>query len=332
MALNAERYGYRSRPLAMGQMALVWVLLCAASLSAHGAQPSAAIKYYDHGFSPLIRVYLRQVLTEALEKTREDFGPYDLELYTGELTGTRANLETERGTLINVSFTPAWRGVLVDPDRVIQIDAPVFHGILGLRSLITARSSGKVLENVSSQTSFRQLTAGMESSWVDTDILQANKIPMVGSENYMALFAMLDKGRFDYLPLSILEADVALEGVPQYRSRLSVNSDIYLYYPLPFYLFVNAGQPQIAKRLRVGLGRASSDGTIERLFMTHFDYVEKTLQSGPKKLVMLTNPTVDPALQDAYTRRFLAHYGRYFLMLEQDNRIENSTGQNSRCC
>lgn len=302
--------------LALGLAALGWVLLCATPVAARSAGQPATIKYYDQGFSPLIRVYLRLVLTEALDKTREDFGSYDLQLYNEQLSSTRANLETERGTHINVSFTPAWRGNLVDTSRVIQIDAPVFQGILGLRSLITTRTGGTRLASISGLTAFRQLSAGMESSWVDTDILQANNIRVVGSENYMALFAMLDKGRSDYLPLSILEADEALAGLPQYRSKLAVNPDLYLYYPLPFYLFVNAGQPELARRLTAGLDRLNSDGSLDRLFRAHFGYVEDTLKAGPKRLVMLANPVVSPALEESYKQRFLAHYGHYFSGME----------------
>lgn len=319
MELNNIRPGHihrARRSLTFVLVVLSWAQLCAATTLASGTERPASIKYYDRGFSPLIRVYLREVLNETLNKTRKDFGPYELQLFTEELTGTRANLETERGALINVSFTPAWRGVLVDPSRVIQIDAPVFQGILGLRSLIVAGSADKAFGSIASLQEVRQLAAGMETNWVDFDILQANNIRVVGSENYMALFAMLDKGRSDYLPLSILEADVALEGVPQYRSRLSVNRDLYLYYPLPFYLFVNSEQPQLAERLKIGLSRAASDGTIERLFQTHFGYVEDTMKAGTQKLVMLTNPLVSPAEQETYAQRFLARYGQYFSILE----------------
>ncbi len=313
---DRSRRKYTLPRLASGLIALGWVLLCAVSMSARGATQPATIKYYDHGFSPLIRVYLRQVLIDALDRTREDFGPFDLQLYSKPLPGTRANLETERGIHINVSFAPAWRGNLVDASRVIQVDAPVFQGILGLRSLITTRSVDRKLASLSDLAAFRQLAAGMDLSWVDTDILQANNIRVVGSENYMALFAMLAKGRSDYLALSILEADEALAGVPQYHPQLSVNTDLYLFYPLPFYLFVNAGQPELARRLTAGLDRLSSDGTLDRLFRAHFGYVESTLKAGPKKLVMLANPTVNPALEASYKQRFLAHYGHYFTKME----------------
>lgn len=273
------------------------------------------IKHYDKGYSPLLRVYLTDVLKTALDKTVSEYGPYKLHFYSRFLSSNRSKLETERGVLVDVLFSSHWRGNFVNPSNVIQIEFPVFDGMLGLRSLIVTGQQGPIFSHIQSSREFKQYVAGQGSNWVDVEVLRDNGIPVVEAQLFDGLFPMLSKSRFNYLPLSILEAQTALQTKGVQYDDLTIQRDLSIFYPIPFYLFVNAEKPELAERLQKGLTKALEDGSIERLFGKHFYYVQSTHEENTKKLIIVDSPLITQEKNRELVDRFLQKYQQYFEIL-----------------
>jgi hypothetical protein len=94
---------------------------------------------------------------------------------------------------------------------------------------------------------------------------------------------MLVNKRFDYLPLSVIEAGSML--TPQ----LAIVPDLMLYYPLPTLFYVSASEPALAERLEQGLAMARRDGSLDELVARHFRKEIKQLKSSTTRCLVLTN-------------------------------------------
>lgn len=295
-----------------------WLSLCilgALLALAGGAHAQTVVKHYGSGYSPSIDAYLFSVLTQTLEQTRSSHGDYRLQLYRRPLSASRAKLETERGELINVLFSSHWTGKLVDPSRVTRIELPIFQGFLGLRELIVLRESIAEIEEIRTRAQFEQLRAGQGAGWPEVDILQSNGIKVAEGHLFEALFAMLLRERFDYLPLSVLEARPALAHMKRSYPTLAIEESLQIFYPVPFYLWVPADEPELAERLRAGLSLAQQDGSLEGLFQQHFGALLTRTGTRPPRLVILENPLIEPELGARLTQQFLdAHRDQFSLL------------------
>lgn len=290
-------------------------LLLYAAIQSAIAKEVTQIRHYDKGYSPLLRVYLIEVLEAALDKTASEFGPYELSFYSRHLSSNRSKLEAERGALLDLLFSTHWRGRFVNPDNMIRIEYPIFEGMLGLRSLIVTQEQYERFSRIRSRQELLRFSAGQGSSWTDVDVLKANQIEVKEAQLFDGLFSMLSKHRYDYLPLSILEAQAEVEAKRVQHNNIIVNNDIYLFYPMPLYLYVNAKRPELAERLAKGLEIALDDGTIEKLFAQHFHHIKPILEGGPKSLLVLKNPLMSERENEDVLRRFLERYQRAFHLL-----------------
>jgi hypothetical protein len=295
-----------------------WItLLCFGSALACAETPTAptVIKHYNQGYTPLLRLYLTDVLKLTLEKTTQEYGPFELQYFNESISANRSKLETQKGLRIDLLFSPDWRGHFLDPSKVIAVEFPVLNGMLGLRNLITTDETRARLDKVESMMSFKQLVAGM-GPWIDAQILAANQIEVVEAQTFDALFPMLMHGRFDYVPLSMLDAHTTLTTRKIDFPGIVIHREISVFYPLPFYLYINARNPQLAERLRKGVEVALADGSIDNLFSQHFFYVRPELQGKKRKLVVLHNPLITAEQNAFYLQQFLQRYDAGFEILE----------------
>lgn len=290
----------------------LWLALL---LSASPSFAAHVIKHYNQGFSPLLRVYLTDVLKLTLDATTPEYGPYEMQYFSQFLSANRSKLETEKGVLLDLLFSPHWRGHYVNADNVIAVEFPVLNGMLGLRSLILTQENLPGLQRSLNPADFKQMIAGLGAKWVDVEILAANHIHVVEAQKFDALFPMLMHKRFDYVPLSVLEAQTALVEHRLTYSNLVISEDISLFYPIPFYLYVNAKRPELAERLQRGLERVTADGSLDRLFDRHFGYVHAELKNTRKQLVVLQNPLISPEKNAEYVRQFLHKYRESFSVI-----------------
>lgn len=284
--------------------------------------PAAAeltlVKHYDGTFSPKLNEYLTDVLELILENTVTEYGPYELRFYSKTLSTNRVKLETERGDLVNVQFSPVWSGNLLNPNNVIQVEFPIFYGMLSLRSLIVYDNddSGLRLSTVDSYHDMQQFRVGQGAGWGDTDILKANQIEVVEAQMYEFLFPMLARNRFDYISLSVLEAQASVEASRSLYPNLRIHQGLNLFYPMPLFLYVNADQEKIARRLAAGLDIAFSDGSLKQIFDGYFHQIQADLVDNKKKLVILHNPTFTEEENKTLVKQFINQFEPRFIILK----------------
>lgn len=275
-------------------------------LSGGATGQATEVKHFPKGFSPAISAYLTDVLQLCLEETVQAYGPYRLQLHDSELSSNRSKLETERGVLLDVLFATNWLHQRPQPDKAVAIEFPVFFGTLGLRSLIVNKPTEIVRDDAQGVVRMR---AGLGVHWMDNSILEANGIQVVDAQTFGALFPMLDRGRFDYLPLSVLEAQQTLRERQAEYPTLGIDPTVKIFYPLPAYLYINAERTDLVERITAGLRQAQENGALTELFLKHFQEIDQSLRTEGHQVIVLQNPYIQPEHNQRIIQRFLDRYG-----------------------
>jgi hypothetical protein len=208
--------------------------------------------------------YSLAVLELALEKSRPEYGPYQLKPVEEELSQGRAVALLARGRTLDVVWT------MTSPkreERLQPVRVPLLKGLMGLRLLIIRAHDQPWFSHIKSPDQLRRLRAGQGSDWPDTRILRANDLPITTASSYQGMFRMLAEGRFDYLPRAINEPWEEVEAFE--KLDLAVEEELALYYPTASYFFVAPEDDSLARRLRTGLNKALADGSFDKLFHNH---------------------------------------------------------------
>ena len=287
--------------------ALGCVLGLALSLShAAGTEPTASpaasrmeFRYWDWGATPKRDDYQFALLTLALDKTTKDYGPYQLTRVVRSYSTSRLRREINRGDVVNVHAGP-WRPLETGkdklPERSLRVNVPILRDLLGYRKLLIRRADLNRFKNIRHADDLKELVVGQANGWVDIDIYRHNGYRVNDIANPATLFDMLAKKRFDYIPISLMDADTVLNSRPELADQLMLLPDITLYCPLPIIFYVNIHEPQMAERLEAGLNLARQDGSLERLFRSSFAHELQLIREGSPRRFLLTNPFVPKEL------------------------------------
>lgn len=244
-----------------------------------------------HG--PTVRQTYEQALVNLLlKKTELTFGPYKLKTFKRQLNFKREHMESLRANEYHIHIAPSYSMVDAIKHGFLRLEQPIAQGLAGYRRLVVRRDDVALFHRIHSAIHLQTLVAGVGLGWPEAKILQQNQLPAVGSIDFRSLFAMLDKYRFDYIPLSSLAVKPTLDAMSTEFPNLVMEPNIVLYYPMALYLHVRADDAQLVERLRTGLKQAKRDGSFHQLFNQHFGYLVGQLQQPNIRLFMLQNEKI----------------------------------------
>ena len=194
------------------------------------------------------------------------------------------------GTGINV----VWSMTSKDrEEQLLPIRVPIDKGLFGYRIAFVREQNKGVISGVKGLADLRAFSAGQGYDWPDTSILQGNGLRVTTSTANEGLFAMLQAGRFDYFPRSILEIwdETALAS----KQQLVVEDKVLLHYPAAIYFFVNKKDGALAQAIENGLYKAIADGSFDALFYERFGDVIKRANLRGRVAIALNNPLLPAA-------------------------------------
>lgn len=228
------------------------------------------IKLWIGGVSESRKAHETAVIRLALEKSRERYGPYELKVTNSTLSRPRTIRNFSEGTMAQVVTAPAL-AYRVDSDEqpLIIIPTPLLQGLLGRRQAIVRRDQAADFAKIKSLAQLRQFTAGLGFDWIDQEFFRDAELPFTTGASITQLFNMLAHGRFDYLPLGVLEAEQAL-AQSEHAAQLVIVDNLIVYYPLPVYAQISHNHPHITERLTFGLEAARKDGSLNALFDQYY--------------------------------------------------------------
>jgi hypothetical protein len=259
--------------------------------SALAASDTMIYRYWDWGKTPKRDQYQTAALNLALQKTMPAYGPYSVERVTDTMSTSRVRREIHSGKRMNVHAGP-WRDLDADDplERAIMIGTPVLSGLLGYRRLIVRRDDLPKFKAITTAAQLKRLVAGQGRGWVDNAVLRHNGYQVVDSGNIATLLDMLVTRRFDYLPISVVEADFLMNEHAQLADTLALVPGLMLYYPLPVVYYVSANAPRLAQRLEAGLAMAKRDGSLDALTAHYFTKEIELVKASAGRCFTLAHP------------------------------------------
>ena len=226
--------------------------------------------------------YPLKVLALALTKAGADF---ELQPSRRVMTQSRALVQLSQGTDVNVVWTMTSKE---REDTFLPIRIPIDKGLLGWRIFLINRTKASQFAAVKTLDDLRKYEAGQGHDWPDTDILRASGLKVQGVVNYDSLFKMLQSGRIDYFPRSVVE--IGAEETRHPGMELLIEKTIILQYPTALYFFVNKDNAHLAHTVEAGLRAAIKDGSFDKLFAAEYgDDIKRANLKGRTRF-QLANP------------------------------------------
>lgn len=253
------------------------------------------VKFLPPSLSTDRQVYEFEVIKAALEATRESHGPYKLSSWDGgDMNLLRTVREIARGEVVNVGTNPL-SGELINEDIDI-IPIPLMKGLLGYRAMIVRVQDVKRLSEIENVEALRKLKLGQLDYWSDIAVYEANDFEVVRGANMEVLFSMLERERFDYIPLGVGEVETIFASLQEKYPGLTILPASYLYYPFPVYTYVCTCEPAIKQRLEAGLRTINKNGVLENLFTKQFGDAMDKIQARRSKIFRIENAAIPEEL------------------------------------
>lgn len=229
--------------------------------------------------------YSLDMLRLALTHIDKD---YRIEEVTDDFTQTRVNEEVRIGGRLDLAWIASDKE-LEETLRPIRI--PLFKGLLGYRIFIINKDNQFKFDGIETLDELkRKITMGQGSTWADGKILEANGFTVIKTPKYPGLFYMVEGGRFDAFPRSVLEPFGELRDRP--NMDLAIEKNILVAYKMPFYFFVTPSNEELAQDVETGLNRAIADGSFNEAFMNApqvRDVIEKANMKN-RRIFFIDNP------------------------------------------
>jgi len=248
------------------------------------------VKTFDESDTDQRNAYPLALLSLALDKTTDDYGPYQLEM-TFQLTSRdRGLLELQTGELVNVLSVPTrpeWE------KRALCIPISLHKDLLDYRVLLIDSKKAELFSGIRSYEQLKLLRFGLMEQWTTTKILQAQSFNVVTSTYYEGLFDMLMHDRFDVFlrGLSEVASELSIQGANY--PNLMIEPTLAVHLPMPVYFFVSPKTPRLKERIETGLMRMQADGSFDELFELHHGGNVKSLLKN-KRIIEIPNPYMAP--------------------------------------
>lgn len=221
-------------------------------------------------------VYFLQLLELALEKSKPEFGSYELEPIPVNMRQDRLFKSIETG-IIDLMWT-------VTSERrerdALAIPIPLLKGLIGHRVLVIEQSKLLEFSKITTLEQLAQYTSVQGHDWPDSVILDNAGLNVERIVSHSSMYKLVSSSIVDYFPRSVLEVIEELELAKD--PTLIIDPHHIIIYPSAIYFFVNKDRKELAQRIEKGLRMAIEDGSFDKLFYS-FPGHDKAIKTIPKE-------------------------------------------------
>jgi hypothetical protein len=262
----------RYNPLFFSFMICMLACLCQKTLAESG-KTQIIVPAWDNGRnSP--NDYFYRVLTLALTKTEDSYGPAEVIPYKSALTATRVMADLKHNKTVHVMWHSN-SDLYARELRAIPIS--LTKELNEYRVFLIRREDQARFNTVEKLTDLARFTAGSGADWSSREVMQESGLPVIGVTNTGLLFNMLKAKRFDYISRSLFE--IWNESEAFTKDGLAMEKTLLVHGGEPFYFFVNKNNSALAKRIEEGLRSAMEDGSLDAIF-----YSDEGMKRGQEEL------------------------------------------------
>lgn len=253
--------------------------------------------------------YFQELLKLVLDQSKPEYGPYT-RLYKNDLTDLRVVNSLKQEAYHNGVVT--WSTSVEERKSygLIAHNFPLLRGMLGYRLCIVSNAHRGELHRQSTLEELRSISQGVSEKWYEGEIFRHNGFEVLeartGSNNRTigTLYKMLAGNRFGMLCRGITELGFEAE-VYGHIEGIHLQPDIALYYDLPFNFHVPETNPELLRRLALGLNKSLADGSFITLWRKHYQSTVESTQFDRRTVYELENPRLQDL--DKSFRQHLYH-------------------------
>jgi len=176
---------------------------------------------------------------------------------------------------------------------------PIDLGLNGWRILLIHKDKQLEFLEIKTLDDLKKMIAGQGLAWTDVKILENAGLRVVQAPHITNLFRMIEKKRFDYLPLGANEAHSLLEKNLKYCQNVRVEQKLLLIYPFARFFFVHKDNKALHDAVYKGLVRSFENGSFLKLFRSHHSnsaiFNKANLKS--RKQILIQNPHLSKAFK-----------------------------------
>ena len=234
--------------------------------------------------------YPRDLIHLALEATKEDYGDYKL-----SVTPVGENSARSLASATSNNYDNYFTRQSVTTDRIKNLGYvafPVDRGIVGYRVAFVSDEIKKHLRSVNTIDELKKLSIVQGIGWLDSKILRMNGFTVKTGSSYTGLFHMVANNRADMFFRGTNEL------IDEWKSHKNINGltydeEIAVYYPLPRFFFTAKKNTIAIERIREGLLRIYSDGSLFELWETHYRTSLDFVKLDNRRIFYLESPLID---------------------------------------
>lgn len=236
-----------------------------------------------------------QLLIKALDVTKPEYGDYELV----------ASDPMEQGRVLRfLAQSPNIDIAVFGPNKfretvAIPVRFPVTGTLLSYRVCLIQQGKQSLFNGIANlnQLVGSKLVIGQHQDWPDTSIMEANGLTLWKSTKYAILFDQLSVGRFDCFSRGANEIVQEFDSHP--NKGLAIEDSMMIYYPFPLFYFVNKANPELAKRVELGLNRVYQSGEYNQMFKQEFGASLTKLHLAERNPIELVNPQLTKETEQA---------------------------------
>ena len=229
---------------------------------------------------------LIEILNTALEKTRDQYGPYTAGPSAHVMNEARQQKFIEEGSPTINLF---WSSTSEDKERrLLPIRIPLRKGLLGYRIALISKDKQALIDGIKTLDDLRKVKVGQGFGWGDVEVYKDNGIPVFTAQ-YDKIFNLTAKGRFDLFPRGIAEVVSEYEVNSPSLPDLAIENGLLIYYPWPYYFFFNKNDKALAERIETGLKIMIKDGSFDAIFYKHNKAAIERANLKNRRIIRLEN-------------------------------------------
>lgn len=235
--------------------------------------------------------YELKVLKLALDRTRKSYGEYQLQTYMRPSWGRMMrdlNTRSRTNDLHVLGYSTKKDGL----KTLAYVKFPVYLGALGYRVCFVSEQAKDEFAKVQNLQDLRKFTHGQGFGWVDSSVLEYNKLKVVEFEGAPRLIRMTARNDVQVFCRGIGEIKKEVDD-NQGVAGLYMDKSIALYYPHLRFFFTHSSNKTLIARMEEGLKLAYEDGSLLRLFMDVHRESFTFVDMPSRRVISLENPFLE---------------------------------------
>jgi hypothetical protein len=234
---------------------------------------------------------LYHILNRAMTLTEQAYGPYQLERITLPMSETRQFESIKKGKRLDLIWTST---STKKEQELLPIRIPLRQGLLGYRLLIVNESTLEKWKQVNTLAQLQQKVMVQGVGWGDIALYEHSHIKVIPLRYEMA-FKAVHLGKVDAFPRSLSEIFNEVEKYGREFSYLRAEPTLLLYYPWPYYFFVNKENTILYSRLIQGLEQMVNSGELRNITISFNSEAIRKANLGSRRVIYLENPFLPEA-------------------------------------